>query len=251
MITKDELDYLVKTYEVRTFTNDDPSQFLRKYKNENDIEITSFIAALFAFGKREAFIQKLNEIFDKMGNSPYNFLLTFDENKKPFKNFKYRFIKEEDLNNLILCLKKLYSEKKSLKSLFEYGYKTSKDIKIMLEIVSDYFYSNSKNPDTVGFKHLFPNPKKGSALKRYFMFLRWMVRDGDVDLGLWNFIPKSKLLIPMDTHVIQQAKKMGLINNPKADFKSAIELTNVLKTFDPKDPAKYDFALFGYGIEND
>ena len=221
MITKDELDYLVKTYEVRTFTNDDPSQFLRKYKNENDIEITSFIAALFAFGKREAFIQKLNEIFDKMGNSPYNFLLTFDENKKPFKNFKYRFIKEEDLNNLILCLKKLYSEKKSL------------------------------NPDTVGFKHLFPNPKKGSALKRYFMFLRWMVRDGDVDLGLWNFIPKSKLLIPMDTHVIQQAKKMGLINNPKADFKSAIELTNVLKTFDPKDPAKYDFALFGYGIEND
>ena len=88
-------------------------------------------------------------------------------------------------------------------------------------------------------------------MKRFCMFLRWMVRDGEVDLGLWKFIPKNKLLIPMDTHVIQQAQKMGLLDNPKADFKTAQKLTSILKKFDENDPVKYDFALFGYGIEND
>ena len=251
MISKNELEELVKTYEVKTFTVNDPSQFLRKYKNKKDTEITSFISALFSFGKREAFIKKLNEIFDIMGSYPLNFILNFDKNKRPFKNFKYRFIKEEDLNELLLCLKTLYSKGESLKSIFEYGYKTSGNIKGMLKIVVDYFYANSQNNDTVGFKHLLPKPDNGSAMKRFCMFLRWMVRDGEVDLGIWDFIPKNELLIPMDTHVIQQAQKMGLLSKPKADYKTAVELTNILKQFDPNDPVKYDFALFGYGIEND
>ena len=88
-------------------------------------------------------------------------------------------------------------------------------------------------------------------MKRLCLFLRWMIRDGEVDIGVWDFIPKSELIIPLDTHVIQQTKKMGLLKTPKADFKTAVELTNILKTFDKNDPVKYDFALFGYGIEND
>ena len=249
MITKNELDKLVEKYEVKTFTESDPSQFLRRFKENNDIEISSFISALFSFGKREAFIEKLNYIFDKMKPSPYEFIISFKG--KEFEGFKYRFIKESDLNELIFCLQKLYKNKKSLKSLFEYGYKTTGNIKGMFKIVSDYFYSNAKNPYTVGFKHLFPNPDKGSAMKRFCMFLRWMVRDGSVDLGLWTFIPKNELIIPLDTHVIQQAQKMDLLNNPKADYKTAEDLTNILKKFDSKDPVKYDFALFGYGIDND
>ena len=184
-----------------------------------------------------------------MDSSPYKFLLSFEG--KSYEGFKYRFIKENDLNDLLFCLKKLYIGGKSLKSLFEYGYKKSGSVKGMLEIAVDYFYSNAKNPESGGFKHLLPNPKKGSALKRFCMFLRWMVRCGEVDLGLWNFIPKSELIIPMDTHVIQQAQKMGLLNSPKADFKTALKLTELLKQFDPEDPVKYDFALFGYGIDND
>lgn len=249
MITKNELDNLVKKYEVSSFTQNDPSQFLRRYKDINDIEITSFITALFSFGKREAFISKLNYIFDKMSPSPYKFILSFEGNG--FKGFKYRFIKEEDLINLLFCLKKLYSENKSLKSLFEYGYKTSGNIKGMLQIVIDYFYAVSINPNSRGFKHLLSNPKNGSGMKRLFMFLRWFVRDGQVDLGLWRFIPKSELLIPLDTHVIQQAQKMGLLDYPKADYKTAVKLTEILRKFDPNDPAKYDFALFGYGIDTD
>ena len=249
MITKNKLDKLVKQYEVKSFTDNDPSQFLRRFKEEKDIEITSFISALFAFGKREAFIEKLNFIFNKMFPSPYKFIMSFDG--KGFEGFKYRFIKEEDLVNLLFCLKKLYKKGETLKTLFQYGYETSGKIRGMLQIVVDYFYSNAKTPQNGGFKHLLPDPKKGSALKRFCMFLRWMVRNGEVDLGLWKFIPKSELIIPMDTHVIQQAQKMGLLNSPKADFKTAVQLTEILKQFDPNDPAKYDFALFGYGIDND
>lgn len=249
MITKTKLDELVKKYEVKSFTDNDPSQFLYLFKDEKDIEITSFIAALFAFGKREAFIEKLNLIFDKMQPSPYKFILNYKGSE--FKGFKYRFIKEEDLSELLFCLKKLYGSGKTLKSLFEYGYKTSGEIKGMLQIVVDYFYSNAKNPNSRGFKHLLPDPKKGSALKRFCMFLRWQIRSGEVDLGLWDFISKSELIIPMDTHVIQQAQKMGLLASPKADFKTAQKLTDILRQFDKNDPVKYDFALFGYGIDND
>ena len=249
MITKNKLDKLVEKYEVRSFTDNDPSQFLRKFKSEKNVEISSFIAALFSFGKREAFIEKLNLIFDKMSPSPYKFLLNFDG--KGFEGFKYRFIKEEDLIDLLFCLKNLYKGGETLKNLFEYGYKKSGDIKGMLQLVIDYFYLNAKNPESRGFKHLLPDPKKGSALKRFCMFLRWMVRDGEVDLGLWNFVPKSELIIPMDTHVIQQAHKLGLMTFSKADFTTALKLTEILKQFDQKDPIKYDFALFGYGIDND
>ena len=167
MISKNKLEKLVKQYEVRNFTDNDPSQFLRRFSDEKDIEIASFISALFSFGKREAFIEKLNLIFDKMEPSPYRFLLNFKG--KEFKGFKYRFIKEEDLINLLFCLKELYSKGKTLKSLYEYGYNTSGEIKGMLQIVVDYFYSSSKNPESAGFKHLLPNPKKGSALKRFFI----------------------------------------------------------------------------------
>lgn len=248
MIAKADMDKLVERYEVKSFLDNDPSQFLRKYKNEYDIEIASFITALFSFGKREAFISKLNDIFNIMGNSPYKFLLNFKGNE--FKGFKYRFIKENDLVDLLFCLKKLYTNN-SLKKLFYEGYKKFATIKDMLIFVVEYFYSNSQNPASRGFKHLLSNPKKGSAMKRLCLFLRWMIRDGEVDIGLWDFIPKSELIIPLDTHVIQQTKKMGLLKTPKADFKTAVELTNILKTFDKNDPVKYDFALFGYGIEND
>ena len=117
MITKNELDDLVKTYEVKSFTQNDPSQFLKRFKDNKDTEIAAFIAALFSFGKREAFIDKLNFIFDKMEPSPLNFIISF--NGKDFKDFKYRFIKEEDLNELLFCLKKLYKDGNSIKSLFE------------------------------------------------------------------------------------------------------------------------------------
>ena len=95
-----------------------------------------------------------------------------------------------------------------------------------------------------------PNPAKGSACKRLNMFLRWMVRDGKVDLGIWNFMPKSELLIPLDVHVAKISRSLNLLTRSQNDYKAVQELTKKLKEFDYNDPVKYDFAMFGYGVNN-
>lgn len=97
---------------------------------------------------------------------------------------------------------------------------------------------------------MIPNPRKGGAMKRMCMFLRWMVRKGPVDFGIWDFMPASDLLIPLDVHVARISREMGLLQRNANDFKAVIELTNNLKKFCPDDPIKYDFAMFGYGVNN-
>ena len=118
----------------------------------------------------------------------------------------------------------------------------------MLQCVCDYFYSDCEL--TQGYCHFVPNPKKGGAMKRLNMFLRWMVRESSVDLGVWDFIKPSQLYIPLDTHVARISRELNLLTRNANDMKSVIELTDTLKSFDEEDPIKYDFALFGYGINH-
>ena len=120
----------------------------------------------------------------------------------------------------------------------------------MFQGVVDYFYSKVDKTATNGFYHMLPNPSKKSALKRLNMLLRWFIRNGEVDLGIWTFMDKSELLIPLDTHVAKISRKLGLLKRNDNGYESVIELTNNLKLFNPTDPIKYDFALFGYGINN-
>ena len=96
---------------------------------------------------------------------------------------------------------------------------------------------------------MLAKPENKSAMKRINMFLRWMVRKSEVDFGIWKSIKKSDLLIPLDTHVARISRKLGLLYRKQNDIKAVIELTNKLKEYDELDPVKYDFALFGYGIE--
>ena len=114
--------------------------------------------------------------------------------------------------------------------------------------ISDYFYSRAKDY-AQGFSFMIPDANKGSAMKRMCMFLRWMIRKSVVDFGIWNFMPASDLYIPLDVHVARMSREMGLLTRKQNDFKAVVELTNNLKQLCPKDPVKYDFALFGYGIE--
>ena len=97
---------------------------------------------------------------------------------------------------------------------------------------------------------MIPNPRNGGAMKRMCMYLRWMVRKGPVDVGIWDFMKPSELYIPLDVHVARVSRKEGLLTRKQNDFKAVIELTNNLKEFDPEDPIKYDFAIFGYGVNN-
>lgn len=251
MITKSKLDELVKQYETTDFIEPDPVRFLHIFENKQDIEIAGFLASMFAYGNRKAFIPKINQLLDIMKNKPLKYILNFNPETKELDDFDYRFSKGCDIKEIIIILQKLYkTDKSSLEELFAYGWKTHKSVKGMLITVCDYFYANVKNEVTKGFYHLIPDAKKSSALKRMNMFLRWMVREGCVDAGIWKFMPKSELIIPLDTHVARISVETGLVDKANGDFKTAEAITKVLKTFDADDPTKYDFALFGYGVNN-
>ncbi len=250
MDTKLYLDELVKTYETKDFIKDDPIQFPHRFKEKKDIEIAAFLSSIFAYGKREVFVSKLNILFERMQNEPFNFLLDFNEKEGLFDDFDYRFSRGIDLVQVLLILKSLYAQNESLESLYKYGWEGSKTIKGMLQTAVDYFYSRVTMDVTNGFFHLLPNPSKGSACKRLNMLLRWLVRDGEVDLGIWDFLPKSELLIPLDVHVAKVSRSLGLLKRKQNDYASVVELMAFLKSYDKEDPAKYDFAMFGYGVNS-
>jgi len=235
---KRKLDDLVLKFETKDFIKSDPIQFPHRYKEKRDIEISAFISALFAFGKRELFIKKLDFLFS-IANSPSE--LIKDYKKFNLDNFIYRFIKSPDLLELLRILNKLYFvDKSSLEELF--------NAKNRLKFATEYFYKNGRNINSTGFNFMFAKPENNSAMKRINMFLRWMIRDGIVDFGIWNCMKKSELIIPLDTHVARISRELNLLKRKQNDFKSALELTNKLMEFDEIDPVKYDFALFGYGV---
>lgn len=249
MTTKTKLDELVEKYETHDFIKDDPVQFPHMYKNRHDIEIAGFIASIFAYGNRKIFIEKLKEFFIYTDGEPANFIKSGDFSVIKSKNFNYRFSKPDDIIEFLRILSKLYATSDGLMELFKYGYDNKNSLDNLYRTVKTYFYSNVKEGMGQGFYHLLPDPDKGGAMKRINMFLRWMVRKSEVDLGIWNFIPKSELRIPLDVHVARLSRQMNLLSRKSNDMRAVIELTNNLKIFDPNDPVKYDFAIFGKGIE--
>lgn len=245
MITKTEIDKLVEKYENIDFIKDDPVKVPNRFREKKDIEIAGFIASLVAYGRREVFLKKLDTLFNIAQNEPLNFILNFEP--KILGDFNYRFGKPEDFAQIFMIMRDLYSNNESLEELFKYGYKNPIDDNMFIPI-TDYFYANAKNNKSQGFKFMLPNARKGSAMKRMCMYLRWMVRKGPVDFGIWDFMKPSELLIPLDTHVARISREMGLLRRNANDFKSVLEITENLRKFDSEDPVKYDFAMFGYGV---
>lgn len=250
MITKQELDNLVKKYETPDFIKDDPIQFPHRFKDKEDIELAGFIASLFAYGNRKMFIAKLNDLFNRADNEIANYVKAGDF--KNLQGLEYRFSKDYDIIPIFEILHQLYSESRGLEELFEYGWKnTSTDTQYLsfFQTVVDYFYSRAPKSVGQGFYHMLPNPANGGAMKRMNMLLRWFVRKSPVDLGIWGVMQPKDLLIPLDVHVARVSRNMGLLNRKSNDFKAVIELTNKLKEFSPDDPVKYDFAMFAFGVE--
>lgn len=245
---KTQLDKYIIEYETQDFIKDDPVQFIHKFENKEDKEIAGFIASMFAYGKREVFIAKLNHIFNLMENKPLDFVKSFDCKNNNLCGCDYRFSKDCDFVQIIKVLNRLYTEKETLETLFQHNY--NGEVWKMFQGVVDYFYSHIDMDVTKGFYHMLPNPEKKSAMKRMNMLLRWFVRKSPVDIGIWNFVPTSELLIPLDTHVAKISRKLGLLKRNDNGYESVVEITNNLKNFDPIDPIKYDFALFGYGVNN-
>ena len=248
MITKEKLDKLVVKYETPEFIKDDPIQFIHRGKSNKDRELAGFIASLFAYGNRKMFIRTLDEIFNKSDNDIANYITNGDFNN--LKGIGYRFSKDYDIIPMFNILHKLYTESGGLEELFAYSF-TPRGEKYdhFLEKVTDYFYALAPKNAGQGFYHMIPNPKKGGAMKRMNMFLRWMVRKSSVDIGIWHFMKPADLLIPLDVHVARQSREMGLLTRKSNDYEAVRELTNRLKEFCPEDPIKYDFAMFAFGVE--
>ena len=251
MITKEKMDELVKKYETEKFIFPDPVSIPHRFKDKKDIEIAGFIASLVAYGSRKVFLKKLDELFKIAQNEPLNFILNFEPVQ--LGNFNYRFGKTSDFADIFRIMQTLYKQDGGLEELFKYGYNLTpeSDGKIgrMFNVVTDYFYSRADRNAGQGFYFMIPDPRKGGAMKRMCMYLRWMVRKPPVDFGVWDFMPQSELLIPLDVHVGRISREMGLLTRKQNDFKAVLELTENLRKFDAEDPSKYDFAMFGLGVD--
>lgn len=233
-----------------SFINTDPIAIPHRFSIKQDIEISGFFAAILAWGQRKTIINKCTELLCYMENSPHDFILNAQsKDLAKLEKFVHRTFNFMDLMYFLEFLKMHYQNHDSLEDAFLIGNDSHSNIKNNLINFKNYFFSLEDSPKRTR-KHI-SDPTTNSACKRINMFLRWMVRkdDAGVDFGLWNKLSPAQLVIPCDVHVESVARKLGLTSRPKADWKMAEEITETLKILAPQDPTKYDFALFGMGIE--
>jgi uncharacterized protein (TIGR02757 family) len=245
---KDFLDNRVTLYNNISFIENDPVSIPHLFDSKENIALSAFLTAIISWGQRPQIIKSARNLIALMDNDPLGFLQNSGEKDfSRFKHFYYRTFNNIDCILFIKRLKELYKSGENLQKLFEDQFRDTSSIKDTITGFREIFFRNI-NPMRSG-KHL-SNPSKGSSAKRINMFLRWMVRKDDkgVDFGIWNAIPMSKLYIPLDIHSGNVARKLGLIKRKANDWNSVEELTGVLRLFDSEDPVKYDFALFGLGI---
>jgi uncharacterized protein (TIGR02757 family) len=240
-------DSKVAVYNQVSFIKDDPICIPHLFSSKQDIEIAGFFASIFAWGNRTTIIQKSKELMQLMDNAPHAFCTGHKESDlKKLLAFKHRTFNTTDLLYFISFFQEHYKKYDSLEDAFVLS--PDKDPAARLHQFHNYFFSFPDAPPRTK-KHI-ATPIKGSTCKRLNMYLRWMVRKDNkgVDFGIWNQIKPSELICPIDLHVARVAKRFQLLDRTKIDWQAGLELTEYLKTLDPKDPVKYDFALFGLGV---
>lgn len=244
---KSTLDELVDRYNRVSFIDDDPIQIPHRFSRLEDVEISGLLTATIAWGQRKTILKNANHLMDIMGQSPYEYVMNASADDLDDMQFVHRTFNSEDLRYFIESLRAIYLRNKSLESFFV-PKDGEHDNFNAIQRFREYVIQNA-DPGRTG-KHI-ANPAKGAASKRIHMFLRWMVRKDDrgVDFGLWNRIPMSKLSCPLDVHTGVNARALGLLTRKQNDRKAVEELDQSLRQLDPSDPVKYDFALFGMGVD--
>lgn len=247
------LDTKVAEYNRLAFIDADPVCIPHLFTKKQDIEISGFFAAIFAWGIRTTIINKSKELMQLMQMAPHDFCLNHTDNDlKKLLQFKHRTFNATDLLYCIEFLKFHYTQNKSLESAFfpDNILKEATDNKVELGLsyFHHYFFSLEDAPNRTR-KHI-ATPEKNSGCKRLNMYLRWMVRNDKkgVDFGIWKKIKPADLICPIDVHVARVAKRFQLLDRKQADWAAAVELTQYLRTLDAADPVKYDYALFGLGV---
>ena len=239
-ILRARLDALVATFDLSTITPD-PLELVLRYSDPLDQEVAGLIAAAFAYGRADIIVANIGRVLDRMQPSPFAYLASFDADRaaSDFAGFSHRFHKTPELVGLFDRIARATAKHGSLGELFRRCYRDEDE---------DIGPSLTRFVEALGPDYLLTSPADGSACKRMNLFLRWMVRRTPPDLGIWDFVDPSKLVVPLDTHVHRITTFLGLNDRKTGDWKTAREITNRLAKFDRSDPIRYDFAICRLGI---
>lgn len=243
---KDFLDFKVQQYNKPSFIELDPISIPHQFSSKEDIEISAFLTATISWGNRRAILKAANDLMGIMGESPFDYVMNANSNQiKRAAGFYYRTFNGSDLTYFIQSLRNIYLNHGGLETIFSQN--TNNNLHDSIINFRSLFFELPHEERTE--KHV-SNLSKGSAAKRLHMMLRWLVRKdaNGVDFGIWKEISPSTLSIPLDLHSGNTARKLGLLSRKQNDLKAVVELDSICRKFDLNDPAKYDFALFGLGV---
>lgn len=242
------LDSRVEQYNNEDFIALDPVSIPHLFNNKEDIEISGLLASIIAWGNRKMIVRNANTMMYMMGNEPYNFVMNAGKNEiEALEGFCHRTFNHTDLQFFIIGLRNIYLHHGGLESVFSQPINDGKTTKEAIVNFRETLLQTEHLPRVT--RHV-SNPAANSACKRINMYLKWMVRtdSNGVDFGIWKGFGTENLICPLDVHTGRIGRKLGLITRKQDDWRAAEELTAHLRLLDPKDPVKYDYALFGLGI---
>ncbi len=242
------LDQKVISFNHTSFIETDPILVPRLFSTKENIEISGFLTATISWGQRPTIIRNALKLMELMDNHPFEFLMNTPEgNWDGFSEFKHRTFNGTDCLFFLKSLRNIYLNHGGLEEVFTQGFKKDETIFSALVHFRRVFFELEHKSRTE--KHI-SDVEKGASAKRLNMFLRWLVRNDHtgVDFGLWKQIPASALMLPLDVHTGNVSRKLGLLLRTQNDWRAVEEISAKLREFDPQDPIKYDFALFGLGV---
>ncbi len=253
--TKVLLEQLYARYNHRVFVPPDPLQFVYRYSDRRDMEIAGFLAAALAYGRVRQIERSLTQLFDRMDNAPYEFTTRFDgPGRARLCSFKHRFTTGDDISDLLGLFRRVFDDCGSLEAFFLKGY-GAEDTTVLPALSAfceslcrTYTDGHGRTRTSAGLNYLLASPGRGSASKRLNLFLRWMVRCDEVDVGLWKSIDQAKLVVPVDVHMGRLCRILGLHNRKTTSLSTAVRITEGFARIQPGDPVRYDFALSRIGI---
>ena len=252
---KARLDRLYEQYDFDERRSHDPIDLVHRYSRPEDIETAGLFVSALAYGRVALFMQVARRLLDYMGDSPNDFVRSFSRKRRKFPDISYRFARQEDLHALVYAMSVVIDRYGALEQLFTSALASSDQTvyggivhgvrEIRAVDLSPVYGENVVSP---GFLHLVSSPETGGAAKRMALYFRWMVRTRDIDFGIWKRVGAHRLVIPLDTHIARISRCLGFTRRLGSGWKTAVDITDSLKTMDPEDPLKYDFVLCHQGI---
>lgn len=249
---REPLEQLYRDFDYAARVERDAIRFPLRYPDPRDREIVALLTACLAYGRVDLFSRELERVLHEMGPSPAEFVARFDPARdgEAFARFRYRFNRPRDIVAFCVAARGALARHGTLEKCFLAGDSDAagpigpvleRFVRVFLEAELGHVFPRGRL--SRGYRHLFPLPSAGGPCKRLHLFLRWMVRREPPDFGLWTSVSPARLLMPVDTHVENMSRAIGLTRRRSRNWRMAEEITGRLAVLDPADPVKYDFAL--------